>query len=515
MHNNKNSKNLSAYLEELANYNLDYDYSDRELDPEIEYVSANSKNIKAKTLFICKGNNFKRKYLVEAAKKGAVAYVAEKDYQLDIPFIKVKSVRKAQAALAALFYDHPEQKINLIGVTATKGKSSTVNLIFAILKAKLNAEGLEDPALVSSYRNYNGKEQSKAHMTTPEPLELYKLLSEAVENKAKWAVLEVSSQALKYERVFGLDFTYGAFINIAPDHISDIEHPTFKDYLDSKLLIFKHSKTAVVNLGTDCLEAVLAAAKKDENLITVSRDASNEQADYAILNYDLSLESLSFSFKNMYEGYVFKTKVMGTYYLDNILIAAAIAHDLGIAAKYIQAGLEKFQAKDRSVLLSTLNEDIIIFIDPAHNGLSFEASFSFIEELFPEYKKVAVFGAVGNKAKNRRKTMAQACNKYIDQVILTRDDNAKESLSKINQEVSKYLNPSKLSYESINSRGKAIEYACKQAKDLYKDKRVKTCLLILGKGNDKYMLTKNGREKYLGDTYYVKKSFAKDLKRLY
>ena len=204
----------------------------------IDCLSYDTRSLHGTSLFLCKGAHFKAEYLSAALAQGAVAYVAEKPYPVDAPQLLVSDIRYAMVVLGQLFYDHVTDKLTSVGITGTKGKSTTAYYVRSILNDWLTSEGKPPCAILSSIDNYDGVIAEESHITTPEVLELYQHFQNAYDSGISHLVMEVSSQALKVGRVRGMTFDVGAFLNIGTDHISPIEHPDFADYIASKRRLF-------------------------------------------------------------------------------------------------------------------------------------------------------------------------------------------------------------------------------------------------------------------------------------
>ena len=222
------------------------------------------------TLFLCKGAAFKEAYLKDAVNRGAVAYVSEKKYEAgkEIPALIVNDARKAQFVLGEAFYDYPAKSLHVTALTGTKGKTTTAYYLQSMLDACLKKQGGNGCALLSSIEYYDGKTREASTLTTPESLELCRHMRNAVDAGLSHMVMEVSSQALKYERVGNTHFDTAIFLNISKDHISPTEHKDFDDYFQSKLKIFDRCTCACVNLDSDHIEEILKAAAKCERVVT-------------------------------------------------------------------------------------------------------------------------------------------------------------------------------------------------------------------------------------------------------
>ena len=241
-----------------------------DLHKPFAHATYDTRDIKPGTLLFIKGN-FKSEYLLDADSKGLAAYVAEQsyaDYTSAIGLI-VTDARKAMSVLAAAFFGNPQQKLTIVGITGTKGKTTTAYFTHAILSAYSNGKA----ALFSSVDNcVDGKNYVESNLTTPESFDAFCMMREAVDSGMKYLVMEVSSQAYKVNRVYGLKFDVAAFLNISPDHISPIEHPTFEDYLYCKRQIIANTKRLVLNADTDHVDLLLQDAKRNNvHVTTISR----------------------------------------------------------------------------------------------------------------------------------------------------------------------------------------------------------------------------------------------------
>lgn len=459
-------------------------------------ITYNSKEIKKDALFICKGLAFKQEYLEESVRQGAFSYVSEKKYALkeEVPYIIVKDIRKAMAILAGQFFDYPQNKLNLIGIGGTKGKTTTAFYMKSILDEYMTAQDKPLCGIMSSIHTFDGKETKVAHNTTPEAVELYRHLYEAVKNGVSYMVMEVSSQALKYNRVDGLVFDVGVFLNISKDHISPIEHKDFKDYFHSKLKMFTQTKTAVVNLDIEHVDEVLEAAKASEFTITYSLE--NEKADYLASN--VRKEGMGSAFGAVGPGVneEFQLSMPGLFNVENAMAAIAVAKTFFIPLEYIKSGLKKGKAKGRMEIFKDKKRDVVAIVDYAHNKLSFERLFSSMKEEFPGYRIVAVFGTPGGKAFDRREELGRIAGKYADYIILTADEPGFESVEDIANEIAKYIEEYDTPYEIVVERRDAVKKAILESRE-------KTLVIVAGKGHEDSMKVGNKYLEYPSDIELV------------
>lgn len=264
------------------------------LEQEINSISYNSKQVISNTLFVCKGLGYKKEYLEEAIQKGAILYLSEhkEESQSDFPHIIVSDVRTALAVITCMYYNYPAKRINIIGITGTKGKSTTAYYIKSILDYYLKQQHQKDTAIISSIDTYDGVSREKSKLTCPESLELQNHIKNAVDSNMPYLVMEVSSQALKFSRTHGILYDVGIFTNISEDHISPTEHPDFEDYFSNKLKFFHQVKNAIINLDSDYIGRILSEANASSSVKRiVTYSTKNNGAD--IMAYDIQKEGVS------------------------------------------------------------------------------------------------------------------------------------------------------------------------------------------------------------------------------
>ncbi len=451
-------------------------------DIEITNISYNSKNVLKGCLFICKGITFKKDYLTDAIKKGAAVYLSEIDYGVEIPCIKVSDIRKAMAIASAVFYDNPADKLKIIGVTGTKGKTTTAFMVKSIFDAS------EVPCgLMTTVRVETGKSVTPSTMTTPESPDLQKGLCEMVDSGYKYAVMEISSQGLQYDRIYGVNLAAGAFVNIGLDHISPVEHKDFKEYFDAKKKIFKHTNKAVICNDDEHTSEMIASAK--ENGCEILTYGFDDSAD--IYAYNLKKDGVvtKYTVKTPLWTADFTLPMLGTFNVYNSLAAIGLCMDHFTVAQ-LQKGIEAMKIPGRMNVFT--DGEITVIVDYAHNRMSFETLFNSLRKEFPDKKMVSVFGCPGSKALVRRKDLGEATGKLCDFTVLTAEDPNYDDVEEINREVAGYIDKYNGKYISIPDRKSAIEYAVNHAT---KDDVVVIC----GKGEEKYQRVNNGYIPYEGD----------------
>lgn len=470
---------LSEYVQMLEEQNLikETNLSQEVLNKKVNYVSYNSQDIKYDTLFVCKGAHFKVDYLLGALEEGAFAYISEVKYEEagDVPYIIVKDMRKTMAYLADLFYNQIWKRITIAGITGTKGKSTTTYFMRHILDEYLKAQKKPVSAVISGIDNYDGVINEESHLTTPEALELHRHYYNAVKSGIEFVSMEVSSQALKYDRTLGITFDVGCFLNIGIDHISDVEHPDFNDYLKAKMVLFRQCKDACINLESEYAQmAIDAAAGNAERIITFG---FKPEAD--IYGYDVTPEKRGISFRVSCDSFdeEFKIGMTGLFNVDNALAAIAISYALNIPLKYIKDGLKKARVSGRMEIYTSRSGNLDVIVDYAHNQMSFKSLFESTQKEYPGKKITIVFGCPGKKAFGRRKELGELAGKYADTVIITEEDAGEEPVMKISEEIASHVNKYDCDCSIIVDRREAIRQAIEQADE-------NTVILITGKGRE-------------------------------
>lgn len=456
-------------------------------ESNVNYVSFDSNDVIFGTMFICKGAHFKEEYLSQAMDAGAFSYISEKKYDGIAPFIIVSDMRKAMALIANRFYNEVWRDINMIGITGTKGKSTTAYFLKYILDDYSKAAGEPETAILSSIDTYDGVRRFESHLTTPEAIVLHGHINNAVKSGIKNLVMEVSSQALKYERTEGIIYDVGAYLNLGEDHISPIEHPTFEDYAESKLILFGQSKNCIVN--GDCPEAgkVIEKAKASEvtkKIITfgvIDEDglSAAEGADH-IFGYDINAGRKGISFRARCAAFdeEFKIGLTGLFNVSNALAAIAISYALNIPMDYIKSGLKKARVSGRMEVFHDESGDIVVIVDYAHNRMSMEALFESTKKEYPDSRITIVFGCPGKKALGRRKELGEIAGKYADMSYLTEEDPGEENVHDISKEIAGHVISQGGKFEIIDDREEAINRAIEDAKSQ------KTVVLVTAKGRE-------------------------------
>ncbi|MCS4484187.1 UDP-N-acetylmuramoyl-L-alanyl-D-glutamate--2,6-diaminopimelate ligase [Gleimia sp. 6138-11-ORH1] len=439
-----------------------------ELQANFTQLTYNSKAVQPGALFFCKGAKFNVAYLEEAIQKGALAYVSEEVYPVDIPCFQVSDIRVAMPLLAANFYQHAYRSFNLTGITGTKGKSTTAVFLQKILDTSLAAEQ-KVSGIISSINTYDGVVDEESALTTPEALELHTHFANAAQSGLPYVTMEVSSQGLKYHRVGEVTFDVGVFLNIDADHISAIEHPDFTDYFHSKLQLFNQAKHLVINLDSAELSEVLEAIPAGIPFSTFS--TQDPQADFYAENITTDGHTVAFAVN----GEPIKLGISGLFNVENALAAIAVARHYGISFETIRQALAAIRVPGRMEVFVGADPNLVTIVDYAHNRLSYERLFQSCEQSYPGFKKIIIFGCPGHKAYNRRQDLAEVADAHADQIILTMEDPNAEPVPQISADIAAFVKETPVSL--VDDRVAAYRHALSLVDG-------KTVILFAGKGDE-------------------------------
>lgn len=469
----------------------------------VDGMAIDSREVAPRNLFVCKGAGFRPAFLESAVAAGAAAYLCEGVGEgLSIPSelvaaaavtpaLVVSDVRRAMALVAPVIYRHPEDQLHVVGITGTKGKSTVAYMLRSILVA-----AGQEPSILGSIETDDGKARYESHNTTPEAPDLWRHLRNTVDAGRRTMVMEVSSQGLKYDRVLGLPFEIGCFLNIGRDHISGVEHPDFEDYFASKLRIFNQCEVAVVNLASDHVDRVLQAAKSAPCVATFAVEHAGEGSHggkvwpveplfTASGVTQLPTGGLAFTVRERAaEGEIaceerIELGMPGLFNVDNALAAISMARLLGVGYDAIRAGLAQIRVPGRMELVSSADGHVLAIVDYAHNELSFETLFKSVKAEYPDRRVVALFGAPGGKAHERREALPRVAGAYADHLVYTEEDPAHDRVEDICAELVKNT-PAGVSHEVILDREQAVTTVLERALEAPES----SVVLLLAKGDE-------------------------------
>ena len=457
-----------------------------DLTREVRLVSCDSQTVVPGTLFLCKGAAFKPQYLLDAAEKGAFAYVSQRRWpECALPCILVSDIRRAMALLADRAWDHPSGRLHITGITGTKGKTTTAYFLKSILDEWRRSQSKRESAILSTIITDDGVERRPAKLTTPEPLDLQRHLWNAAECGAEYLTMEVSSQALKYHRTGGVEFSVGVFLNIGEDHISPVEHPDFEDYFASKLMIFRQSAAACVNLDSDFAERILTAAESCSKIYTFSTKFST--ADIYASEIRREGDATRFLVRTPRYTRELSMGLPGAFNVENALAAVAAAEALGVPESAVAAGLAEAAVPGRMETFSTPDGRLTVIVDYSHNGMSLQNALRSVKAEYPGRELTVMFGCTGGKGIDRREGMGSAAGQWADRIILTEDDPGPEEVEAICADIGVFVSAHGKGYTVIPNREMAVEQAILGSKR-------PAVVLLAGKGCETAQKRKNGPE---------------------
>ncbi len=394
----------------------------------------------------------------------------------DVSFILVSSSRKALAVCSKHYFSCACDKLKIIGLTGTKGKTSTSFMI-----AKILNEGGKRCGIIGTTGAYFENYYEEMSHSTPESRSLHSLFSKMVSLGAEYVVMEVSSQALMMDRVYGISFDVGVFTNISPDHIGEGEHKDFEDYLYHKALLFTMCKGAIVNADSDRADYILDICKKSG--IKAVTYSCRENADFCGQDESFFIDGtmktrFTVSQKDG-EDFEVQVGVPGKFSVFNALCALSTALSLGCSKDDVQKAL--YDVKVIGRIEPVTNEKLVcpVIIDYAHNAVSLENVFSAIKAYSPK-RIFCVFGCGGNRSKLRRYEMGEISGKNAYLSIITADNSRFEELDDIIADILIGIHKTDGKYEIVKDRKDAIY----RALDLAKQGDV---ILLAGKGQETYL----------------------------
>lgn len=449
-----------------------------DLDIDITGLESNSKNVKEGYLFIAiKGFSVDgHDYINNAIEAGAKAIMVQEGCDLkkiklpsDVTLIMAKDTRHALAICSCNFYNNPSRKFRLIGVTGTKGKTTTTFMIKEILERAGYKVGL-----IGTIATYiNGKMVSESSRTTPESIELQKIFAQMVEAGVEYVVMEVSSQSLKLHRVDGCDFNIAVFTNFSEDHISANEHPDMKDYFESKLKLFKMCDNGIINVD-DLQVSKIPKLFPDSNIMTYGIDNYCQ-----MLAKDITITNsyVDFRVKVSDKNERVKVDIPGRFSVYNALAAICVAKKIGVPSDKVIEALAEIKVPGRSEMVPNKRE-IPIMIDYAHSPESLQNILSAVKS-YTKGRVISVFGCGGDRDKTKRPIMGEISGKIADFTFITTDNPRTESPEEIVKEIEDGIKKTKGKYKVVVDRKEAIKEAINMANK-------QDIIVLAGKGHEPY-----------------------------
>ena len=454
---------------------------------EIKKVEYDSKKITNGDVFVAiKGYKEDGKnYIEEAIKKGAICVITEDEVVLEnVTVIKVDDSREALAIVAATYYGNPARKLKVIGITGTKGKTTTAYMIRDMVLASGKKIGM-----IGTICNTYGNVIEPSDRTSPESLDLQSLLSKMVEAEMEYVVMEVSSHALELKRVHGIHFIVGVFTNLSEDHLDF--HETMEKYLDAKAKLFENSDFAILN-GDDIYTPRLTKKIKTK-IATYGLDNSVE-----LTATDIRVNPSYVEFK-MYINKMLETlkiSIPGRFTVYNALAAIGVCSLFGVQMDAIIASLTALRVPGRNEVLD-LNKTFTVIVDYAHTPSSLEAIISSAKK-YTTGRVICLFGCGGNRDKEKRAMMGEVSGRLADFTVITSDNPRDEKPDAIIADIETGIKQTRGLYKSFENRRQAIKFAMRIA---WKN----DVIIIAGKGHETYQEVAGNKKLYFDDREVVKK----------
>lgn len=460
---------LSKLLEKL-----EYTVLAGNTDMEISTLVYDSRKVQKDSVFVCISGSVRdaHEFIPDVVKNGAAAVIVEKDVTpVDgVTYIKVEDTRLALAYMSAAYFDYPAKKIKTIGITGTKGKTTTTYMVKSILESAGIKTGL-----IGTIESICGDKHTPAANTTPESYMVQKLFAEMADEGMDAVVMEVSSQALKLHRVSGFTFDIGVFTNLEPDHIGENEHKDFEEYMHCKSLLFRQCRLGIFNGDDEHLEGIMKGHTCEVETFGY-KSINNLVAE----NVELKKEHGALGVKYHVSGLLdfdVEVNVPGKFSVYNSLTAIAICHHFNVAKEAIKEALCHVSVKGR-IEIVPVTKRYTIMIDYAHNAMALESLLTTLKEYEPG-RLVCLFGCGGNRAKSRRYEMGEVSSRLADLTVVTSDNPRNEEPMDIINDILVGVSKADGRYVTIPDRKEAIRYCMENA-------QASDIIVLAGKGHEDY-----------------------------
>ena len=457
-----------------------YDCPPQLLEHRFSHLSYSSADVTPDTFFICKGATFKEEYLRDAIAKGAGVYLAQSFYEgVDCPHILVSDIRKAMSLVSIAFYQKAYRNFRVVGLTGTKGKTTTTyfmkNILDAFCRRNPQLCAAQKSAVLSTVEVDTGIEHHEAHLTTPESPDLQRYFAQTRDSGLPILTMEVSSQALMLHRTQGFVFDFGIFTNLEPDHIGPNEHGSFEEYAHCKSLLFQQCRVGIANVD-------------DVHWQLITKEHTCSLETYGMSeNADLRAQNLQFTNRQGHLGIAFdvtglmnfhaEIAMPGRFSVYNALTAIAICRHFKVSEADICKALLAAKVKGRIEMVKVSNE-FTLMIDYAHNAMALKSLLTTLKE-YEHGRLVCVFGCGGNRSRERRFEMGEVSGNLADFTIITSDNPRFEEPEAIIEDIITGMKKTDGVYISIPDRKEAIAYAIDhgQPGDI---------IVLAGKGHEDY-----------------------------
>ena len=453
---------------------LDYECLQGNMDKEVNGVVFDSRKVVRDSLFVCVRGAVVDGHIFagEVAAKGASVIVAEEAVEVPktVTVVRVEDSRYALALLSCAWFGNPAEKLKTIGITGTKGKTTTTYMVRSILENAGYKVGL-----IGTIETIIGDTVIPSENTTPESYLVQEYFARMVEAGCDCVVMEVSSQAMMLHRVAGFTFDYGIFTNIEPDHIGPNEHKDFDDYLRCKSLLLKQCKVGIVNRDDEHFEKIIEGHTCSLETYGFSPEADLRAEDAKLVGGKGYL-GISYHLKGLLDFHV-EIDIPGKFSIYNSLTAIAICRHFKVSEENILKALKVAKVKGRIEMVK-VSDDFTLMIDYAHNAMALESLLTTLKEYHP-HRLVCLFGCGGNRSKLRRYEMGEVSGKLADLTIITSDNPRDEEPQAIIDDIKIGMAKTDGKYVEIPDRKEAIAYAIHHGEP-------GDIIVLAGKGHEDY-----------------------------
>jgi len=460
---------LSKLLERL-----EYKVNQGNDQMEVSDLFYDSRKVEKDSVFVCiagyafDGHN----YIDDVIGKGATVLVVERSVSAPehVTVIQVDDTRYALSLMSAAYFDYPAEKVKIVGITGTKGKTTTTYIIKDILEEVGYKVGL-----IGTIEAIIGDEHLPALNTTPESYTIQKYLAAMVEAGCDSVVMEVSSQGLKLHRTAGIQFEIGIFTNLSPDHIGPTEHADFDEYMSCKGRLFKQCNLGIGNIDDANYEGIFTGSTCKKETFGFSNHADLRAENISLIKKPGEL-GVAFDVVGLMDFHA-EVSVPGRFSVYNALTAIAVCRHFRVPADAIVKALKIAKVKGRIEMIP-ISDEFTLMIDYAHNAMSLESLLTTLKDYHPK-RLVCLFGCGGNRSADRRFEMGEISGNLADLTVITSDNPRDEEPQAIIDDIKTGIKRTKGEYVEIIDRICAIRYVIENAK-------AGDIIVIAGKGHEDY-----------------------------
>ena len=476
---------------------MDYEIISGSEDVAISTLVYDSRKVEKGSVFVCISGAVRdaHEFIPLVVKQGAAAVIVEKDVTpVDgVTYIKVENTRYALACMSAAYFGYPAEKLKTIGITGTKGKTTTTYMVKSILESAGIKTGL-----IGTIESIVGDKRTPAANTTPESYKVQELFAQMVDEGLDAVVMEVSSQALMLHRVSGFTFDIGVFTNLEPDHIGENEHKDFEDYMHCKSLLFRQCKYGIFNGDSEHIDGILKG-----HTCQVEKFGYKDSNDLVAENVELIKEHGALGIKYHVGGsmdFEVEVNVPGSFSVYNSLTAIAICHHFNVPEETIKEALKHVSVKGR-IEIVPVTKRYTLMIDYAHTPDALENVLRTLRDIAPKRNLVCVFGCGGDRDRSKRPEMAAVAEKFADRIFVTSDNSRSERTEDIMEEIKAGFSPKGAANAMfIADRREAIRAALMLSP-------AGSTILLAGKGHETYQII-GTQKRHFDEREIVKEVFS-------